>query len=81
MLKPVRSDSFSEYVDDSVSQRVDVVFDECRDVSLKAAITMKTGTGMRIRVQGGRKLLSSAWKLAPVSVRRRKQSRAVQSSK
>ena len=37
-------------------QRVDVVFDEYRDASLKAAIRMKTGTGMRIRVEGRRKL-------------------------
>ena len=37
-------------------QRVDVVFDECRDVSPKAAVGMKTGTGMRIKVEGRRKL-------------------------
>lgn len=37
-------------------QRVDVVFDEYRDASLKAAIRMKTGTGMRIRVEGRKKL-------------------------
>ena len=37
-------------------QRVDVVFDKHRDASFKAAIRTRTGTGMRIRVEGRRKL-------------------------
>ena len=66
MLKPFRSDSFAEYVKEFMAyirsqfvksvQRVDVVFDEYRDASLKAATRMKRGAGVRIRVEGRRKL-------------------------
>ena len=66
MLKPVNSDSFAEYVKEFMAyirsqfvksvQRVDVVFDEYRDASLKAPTRMKRGAGVRIRVEGRRKL-------------------------
>ena len=66
MLKPVTSDSFAEYVKGLMAyiqsqfvksvQRVNVVFDECWDKSLKAATRMKRGAGVRIRVEGRRKL-------------------------
>ena len=66
MLKPVTSDSFAEYVKGLMAyiqsqfvksvQRVNVVFDECWDKSLKAATRMKRGAGVRITVEGRRKL-------------------------
>lgn len=66
MLKHVRSDSLAKYVNEVMAylpskfvktfQRVDVVFDEYRETSLKAATRMKRGTGARIRVEGRRKL-------------------------
>ena len=62
MLKPVRSYSFAECVNEFMAyirsqfvksvQPVHVVFNEYRDASLKAAIRMKKGTGVRIRVEG-----------------------------
>lgn len=83
MLKPVRSYSFVEYVNEFMAyirsqfvksvQPVHVVFDKYRGASLKAAIRMKKGTGVRIRVKGRRKL-------APVFARGREKDRAVQSS-
>ena len=66
MLKPFRFDSFAEYVKGFMAyirsqfaksvRRVDVVFDEYRDASLKAATRMKRGAGARIRAEGRRKL-------------------------
>lgn len=88
MIKPVKSETFAEYVNEFMTyirrqlmrsvHRVDVVFDEYRDVSLKAATRMKRGTGVRIRVDRKKE---TTWKLAPVSARRRKQERALQFSK
>ena len=66
MIKPAKSNTFAEYVSEFMTyirsqftksvQRVDVVFDDYRDASLKAATRMKRGTGVRIRVEGRKKL-------------------------
>ena len=66
MIKPAKSNTFAEYVSEFMTyirsqftksvQRVDVVFDDYRDASLKAATRMKRGTSVRIRVEGRKKL-------------------------
>lgn len=66
VLKPAKSETFTEYVYEFLTyvrkqftgsaKRVDVVFDVYRPVSLKAATRLKRGKGMRIRVEGKKKL-------------------------
>ncbi len=61
MIKPAKSNTFAEYVSQFMTyirsqfkktvHRVDVVFDDYRDASLKAATKMKMVTGVRIRVE------------------------------
>lgn len=66
MIKPVKSDTFAEYINEFMTyiriritrsvHPVVLVLDDYRDASLKAATRMKRGLGVRIRVKGRKKL-------------------------